>query len=94
MTYEVIDLGIERWAAYRNLALITEYKNEAVRSVIVVGAAGGKTQIWIDPPSSNGGIGVHVWNYGKKRRDFVATVADLRNVLDDALTIARGWLNE
>jgi hypothetical protein len=94
VTYDAIDPAIDRWVADGNLHLITEYKDVAVRSVIVVGTAGEKTQIWIDPPSSNGGIKVHVWNYGKKRRDFVTTAAHLPTVLNDALAIARVWLNK
>jgi hypothetical protein len=60
----------------------------------MVGTAGRKTQLWIDPPRTDGSVGVHIWNYGKKRQDFVTTASHLRDSLDDALAIAREWLND
>ena len=72
--------------------LYTEYKGEEVRSFLLVGQHGSKAQLWIDPPSPTGEVGVHAWDYRRRREDYVTNVGALESCLDQALEVAEGWL--
>ncbi len=91
MSYEKIDSYLMQWANRNRLYLYKEYKEIQVRSVEIADKGGRRSQIWIDPPDEDGLVGVHVWNFKKKRRDFLVSVIDLDEFLDNALKIARSW---
>ena len=93
MDYEKIDPIIERWANDNRLCVFKEYKEIDVRSIELVDDKGTRFQIWIDPPDNAGLIGLHVWNFKKKRRDFLVSAIDLNEYLENALRIARSWMN-
>lgn len=89
-TFEQVDPVILEWSEERHLPLYTRYKDEDVRSFQVVGASGASCQIWIETGDE---VSVHVWDYGRRRRSFVTNGRDLRTALDNALAVARSWIN-
>ena len=93
MSYETIDPTITEWAAQHGLHIFTKYRDEEVRSMDLVGPNGRKCQLWIDTPDPSGNVGVHVWDYKKRRKDFRATTIDLAQRLEDAYVTAISWLN-
>ena len=92
MGYESMDALIGEWTRENGLHLATSYKDEEVRSVEVVGESGRGCQIWIDAPDSRHLVGVHVWDYKQRRRDFEVDKSLLLDALNQALTIARNWV--
>jgi hypothetical protein len=92
MNYRDIDPDLMAWAARHDLHLYTDHRDEPVRSVDVVSKGGMKVQIWVDPPDSDGIVGVHVWDYRRRRLRFMASVDSLSLALDRALASARDWL--
>jgi hypothetical protein len=96
MGYEQIDAIIDAWASANRLHVYREYKECEVRSIEQRSGPRTGWQIWIDKPNSDGLIGVHVWDFQKLKkggrcRDFLVSAVDLREYLDLALTIAKGW---
>ncbi len=96
MGYEQIDSIIDEWARANRLPVGREYQETEVRSVEQRSSHRTGWQIWIDKPDGDGLIGVHVWDFktlkrGGRRRDFLVSSVDLREYLDSALTIAKGW---
>ena len=94
MSYELVDQVLEPWSSAHRLHFYTEYKDEPVRSMDMVGGNGSKVQIWIDPVSNNGIVSVHLWDYGSRRRHLSGPVADLSKLLDAAHQEATEWLSE
>jgi hypothetical protein len=90
MSYESIDDAIKSWASKHSLSLYTEYKDSEVRSVDVVDHSGKKFQIWIDKPT-DGIVGVHAWDYKKRRKDWEPAVADLEETLEQAIAQIDEW---
>lgn len=85
-----LDPTITQWSRNRQIPLFTHYKDEDVRSFQVVGSSGAKCQIWIEVGER---VIVSVWDYGKRRQDLDADADSLRARLDEALSIARSWVN-
>jgi hypothetical protein len=92
MSYDVIDSVLKRWATAHGLHIYSEFKGEAVRSTDLVDAQGRRCQMWLDPPDSGGRVGVHVWDYRKRRKDFTGSVETLGEVLEQALVQGKEWL--
>jgi hypothetical protein len=89
MSYCIIDEIIKNWASNNNQQLLSEYKDCEVRSFEVFDE-GRKFQIWIDRPTE-GSVGVHVWDYKKKRKDWRALTANLYPTLDEARATIFEW---
>jgi len=90
MSYEFIDATLLKWARKNQLNWLTQYRDEEVRTVIIVDRTGREFQLWVDPPGWIG-INVHVWNFRKKRKKFRASEVSLELVLDEALATIRSW---
>lgn len=84
MSYDSVDSIIKKWVATRHLTLFTEYKESEVRSVDVVNQRGRRCQLWIDEPDAAGEVGVHVWDYKRKRNDYSVPISRLFACLDEA----------
>lgn len=91
MGYEKIDGILNQWAKKHNLPLYKTYKDEQVRSFEVVNTQGKRFQIWIDLPSPKNEVGVHVWDYKKKRKDFLVSPDELIDCLEKAYITAKTW---
>lgn len=91
MSYATIDPIIERWANNHDLTLYTKYQDSEVRSITMVAVSGRKFQIWIDQPSG-GSVGVHVWDYKKRRKDWKINANALDVTLEKALQTGKGWI--
>jgi hypothetical protein len=94
MSFERADPTVKAWAEDLGLVLFTEYKDEPVRSVQLVGKRGQRAQIWVDPPGESGDARVHVWDYKRRRQDFAGRVDSLRGLLDTAALVAQGWISD
>jgi hypothetical protein len=92
MTYQLIDEALERWLTDHSVKMYTSDREEQVRSFDVVGPTGKKVQVWIDSPSFDGEVNVHVWDYRRRREDLSGAVADVVSLVDTAYMIARRWL--
>lgn len=92
MGYENINGVLEAWAKRNKLYLYKEYKEIEVCSVDIVSEKGRQSQIWIDPLDSEGLTGIHVWDFKKKRRDFLVSAIDFEEYLENALRIAKSWI--
>lgn len=84
MSYHQIDETINAWASDNKLTIFTRHQDYDVRSTDVVDELGNKYQIWIDEPKSDGSVEVHVWDYKKKRKDFMTTTLNLMSALKAA----------
>lgn len=91
MSYARIDPILDRWAAANGLIVMTSYKEYEVRSIDLVDSQGARFQLWLDPPGETGRIGVHVWDYKKRRADYEVKLEDLADCLDEALQAASEW---
>jgi len=91
MSYAGVDPILNQWAADHRLTVMTSYKDYEVRSIDLVDAQGVRFQLWLDPPGETGRIGVHVWDYRKRRADYGANLEDLAKCLDEALQAASEW---
>jgi hypothetical protein len=94
ISYEAVDPILQPWSAAHTIHVFTEYKDEPVRTMDIVSDNGSKIQIWIDPPTSDSLVSVHVWDYSSRRRDLSAPLADLATLLDDSFAQATVWLSE
>ena len=70
--YSAIDEMLNRWAANHRFTIQKKYKEIEVRSITFQGRDSVFYQLWIDPPDGNGFVGIHVWDYKRRRKDFVA----------------------
>jgi hypothetical protein len=91
MTYFAIDELLSNWASENRLRFSTKYRDEEVRSLDVVSAKGKRYQIWVDAPR-NGRVGVHVWDYRKRRIDLDVAQTELNSALDAVFSAAREWM--
>lgn len=94
MSYELVDEVLEPWSSAHRLHVYTEYKDEPVRSMDMVGSKGSKVQIWIDPVSADGIVSVQIWDHHSRRRDLSGPVADLGKLLNTAHQEATEWLSD
>ncbi len=94
MSYELVDQILKPWSSAHQLHVYTEYKDEAVRSMDMVGDKDSKVQIWIDPVSPDGVVSVHLWDYHRRRKQLSGPVVDLNKLLDAAYQEATEWLSE
>jgi len=96
MSYKKIDPILQQWAKANGLHIYKEYQEGEVRSAERRSGPRSGWQIWVDKPNQDGLIGVHVWDFTKAKRggrrlDFLVSSIDLREYLNSALTIAKGW---
>jgi len=89
MNYSTIDEVIKKWASDNCQVVLSEYKDCEVRSFEVFDK-GRKFQIWIDHPAG-GFVGVHVWDYKKRRKDWNVPTVNLYPTLDDAFAAVFEW---
>lgn len=92
MTYALIDAVITDFARSYGLHVLTSYKDEEVRSLNLVGPTGQQAQLWVDPPGPSDMVGVHAWDYRKRRLDRTVTPSDLRQALEDLRSVALTWV--
>jgi hypothetical protein len=92
MSYESIDPIINAWVTKHALHLYKSYRSAEVRSVELVSSSGRKCQLWIDAPDPSANVQVHVWDYKKRRVDYITTIADLPRFLEQAYMTAMNWL--
>lgn len=91
MGYEKIDTILNLWATKHNLPMYTIYKEIEVRSFQIVNSDGQQFQIWIDLPDEESRIGVHVWDYKKRREDYLVEQTEVFDTLEIAYQIASLW---
>ena len=89
MSYSIIDDVLNKWASDNNQVLLSEYKDCEVRSFEVFDKS-RKFQIWIDRPEA-GFVGVHVWDYKKRRKDWRVLTTVLYPALDEAFATVFQW---
>jgi hypothetical protein len=94
---KAIDTVISKWAQRRRATISAIYKENESRCIDFHDEANQRYQIWVDPPindplNSNPEIGVHAWDYGKRRKDFVSQMNDLPRRLDEAYGIIQKWM--
>jgi hypothetical protein len=94
MSYERVDQILGPWSSAHQLHVYTEYKDEPVRSMDMVGRNDAKVQIWIDPVSPDGIVSVQLWDYRSRRNQLSGPVVDLNRLLDAAYEEATEWLSE
>jgi len=90
--YQKIDPIIQDWADKHKLRVYTSYQDYEVRSVDVVDQKGRKYQIWIDSPDQFGNVGVHAWDYKRRRKDYMVSTNDLRGCLEEAYNTVLLWI--
>ena len=88
MSFSTIDPILREWSRANRIPLYTEYRGAPVRSFDVVIPTGERRQIWVE---KNGDLTVIVWDYGKRRKKFDATLSNLYRQLDAALHQAKAW---
>jgi hypothetical protein len=93
MTYDAIDAALKGWAATRGLQLFSEYRDEPVRSMEVVGRTGMKVQIWVDPPHPDGTVDLHAWDYRDRIVEVTSSVDDMTADLDRLIDLANKWIS-
>jgi hypothetical protein len=91
MRYVDLDPILGPWAHSHGLYVSTVYRDDEVRFVDVVSPAGRRYQLWLDV-SSGDRVGVHVWDFKKRRQDFVTSISELNATLDRALSAMRTWI--
>lgn len=91
MRYAKIDTVLEPWSKKNGFQVLKEYKDDEVRAVEKHHGKKRLFQIWLDSPDIKGLIGVHVWDFKKRRRDFLVSYPDLEEYLDATLAIANNW---
>lgn len=92
MDYNEIDPILEEWARSNNLHVFKMDREMEVRSIEVVSREGKRFQIWVDLPNSKNKIGVHVWDYKKKRQDYLTSPNELTDCLEKAYLTVKTWL--
>ena len=93
--YSSVDSVINAWVQRHALKLYTHYKDDEVRSVVVLGRNSlwqkitrKKFQIWIDRPEGDT-VGVHMWDYRNKARDWKVDIGNLNEALEEAIQVTR-----
>jgi len=92
MSYRKIDPIINDWACEKKLQVFTFYKDYEVRSIDLVDATGNRYQIWIEELDNEEKIGIHAWDYNKKKYDCFTTVPELHKCLDEIYQIVKKWM--
>lgn len=91
MSYLSIDHVIQKWAVHHGLQVYKSYKGDEVRSVEERTGPRTGFQIWIDVPTKENMVGIHVWNLRKLRKDLVVDVSELEEYLEQSIRIAKAW---
>lgn len=109
ITYQEIDSILLPWAKEQVLYVMTEYKDEEVRSISVVNDFGDEFQIYLAPDTDNEEtkviVGAELLRLGGKKHTFhreskkfhfrkVVDLAGLEAVLNRALQRTREWALE
>jgi hypothetical protein len=86
MSSQAIDPILNKWAEAHSLNIQKFYKESEVRSVDFIDAIGNRSfQIWIDEPTRDGFVYVHVWDFKKRREDWTVSIASLQETLETAV---------
>ena len=85
---------MNNWADKRNLLVYKIYKEIELRSFQIVDAKGRQYQLWVDAPDENELIGIHVWDLGKRRKDFIAQKETLFEQLEIAYLYLENWKSD
>lgn len=90
MNYQLIDPIIFQWAQSHSFRISTSYKDEEVRSIDIINAKGERFQVWFDIPTKHH-VGIHVWNYKKKKeslkKEWLVNIVDLESILTEVFKI-------
>jgi hypothetical protein len=89
--YSEIDSIIYAWAQRHSLHIYTKYKDYDVRSIDVVGNSGKRFQIWFDAPDERKEIGLHAWDYRKRKMDITSFLSDLNENLEKIYATVMEW---
>lgn len=94
-----LDQIINQWAQRHRAMIVAIYKEDTSRCIDFADENSHRYQIWVDPPmtdivNSNEEIGVHVWDYKRRRRDFVCRIGDLAKRIDEASAQIKRWMAE
>lgn len=91
MSYLILDPIIEVWADNHSLSIQKQYQDTEVRSITITCPQGKGFQLWVDKPNQSGDTNVHIWDMKKRRVDYAATKASLKEVLDIAYAQIHNW---
>lgn len=109
ITYQEIDAILLPWSRKQDLYVMTAYKDEEVRSIIVVNHFGDEFQIYLAPDTDHEEtkvivgadllrLGAEKHTFYRERKKFhfreTADLADLEAVLNHALQQTREWTLE
>lgn len=93
--FAAMDPQLNEWAARNGLQVMTQHRDEEVRSIPVVDAAGREFQIWLQPDFD--GFTVHAASLDRRRRLWrswtsdASAGADIVSLLDEALDEIHKW---
>ncbi len=91
MSYSKIDNILNSWANKHKLHIHKEYQDTEVRSIDIVSFHGNRFQLWIDIPSKNGDVKIHIWDMNKKIKHYFASRVSLEEKLEAAYQQAKIW---
>ncbi|HEU0143418.1 MAG TPA: hypothetical protein VFQ47_01415 [Nitrososphaera sp.] len=89
--YSEIDPIIYAWAQKYSLHIHTKYKDYDVRSIDMVGSLGKRYQIWLDAPDERKEIGLHAWDYKKRKVEVKSSTSDLGENLEKIYATVVEW---
>jgi hypothetical protein len=89
--YSQIDPALYSWAQKHKLNVLTVYKDCEVRSVDVVRNSANRYQIWVDLPNEKNEVGIHAWDYKKRKADIECSLAELENKLEEIYSMVLFW---
>lgn len=94
--FEELDTELFSWARDHHLSVATSYRDEEVRSIEIVDAAGNRAQIWLDPPTATSptSFAIHAWDFKRRHIDRSATPSTLIAALDELHAEVQRWLSE
>lgn len=91
MSYSVIDSILNAWARSHNLHIQKKYQDCDVRSIEIVSPDCRRFQLWVEEPSQSGKISIHIWDFKKQKRSYVATQLSLQESLELAYHDLKSW---
>jgi len=94
MNYSEVDKTLQPWLTRHGLHVFTRYRDEEVRSIHVVDDAGARYQIWISDTNDHGRVRVSAWDFKKKKKVFESDFDDLSQMLEDAYSQVKQWIQQ
>lgn len=89
--YSEVDPMLYAWAQRHSLKIRTEYKDYDVRSIDVAGDSGKLYQLWIDPPDKMEKVGIHAWDYKKRKADIQSPLSEMDKNLEVIYSTVMSW---